>query len=83
MIADGGTMNCSKKCHSIKLNMGEYYFDSPVISMQMGGVDVVLRVQWLQSLGTMALNFQDLFHEIFCQKARKLSLEVSKENPLR
>jgi hypothetical protein len=27
----------------------------------MGGVDVVLGVQWLQSLGTMALNFQELF----------------------
>jgi hypothetical protein len=61
MIADGGTINCSGKCHSIKLNMGEYLLDSPMISIQMGGVDVVLGVQWLQSLGTMALNFQDLF----------------------
>jgi hypothetical protein len=61
MIADGGTINCSGKCHSIKLNMGEYFLDSPMISIQMGGVDVVLGVQWLQSLGTMALNFQYLF----------------------
>jgi hypothetical protein len=27
----------------------------------MGGANVVLGVQWLQSLGTMTLNFQDLF----------------------
>jgi hypothetical protein len=61
MIVDGGTINCSGKCHSIKLTMGEYLLDSPMIAIQMGGVDVVLGVQWLQSLGTMALNFQELF----------------------
>jgi hypothetical protein len=60
MIADGGSINCFGKCHSINLNMGEYFLDSPMIAIQTGGVDVVSLVQWLQSLGTMALNFQDL-----------------------
>ena len=32
-----------------------------MISIAMGGVDVVLGVQWLQSLGTIAFNFQELF----------------------
>ena len=67
MIADGGTINCSWKCHSIKLNMGEYLLDSPTISIQMGGVDVVLGVQWLQSLGTISLNFQDIFMIFFLE----------------
>jgi hypothetical protein len=44
MIADGGTINCFGMCHSIKLNMWEYFLDSPMISIQMGGVDVVLGV---------------------------------------
>jgi hypothetical protein len=61
MIVDGCTINCYGKFHSIKLNMGEYLLDSPMISIQMGGVDVVLGVQWLQSLGTLSLNFQYLF----------------------
>jgi hypothetical protein len=61
MIANGGTINYSEKCHSINLNMGEYFLDSPMISSQMGGVDVVLGVQWLQSLGIMAFDFQNIF----------------------
>jgi hypothetical protein len=61
MIANGGTINCSRKYHSIMLNMVEYLLDSPTIAIKMGGANVVLGVQWLQSLGTMTLNFQDIF----------------------
>ena len=32
-----------------------------MIAIPMGGDDVVLCVQWLQSLGTMDFNFQKLF----------------------
>ena len=35
--------------------------NSPMIAIPMGGADVVLGVQWLQSLGTMDFNFQKLF----------------------
>jgi hypothetical protein len=41
--------------------MGEYVMNSPTIAIPMGGVDVVLGIQWLQSLGTVAFNFQELF----------------------
>jgi hypothetical protein len=41
--------------------MGEYVMNSPMIAIPMGGVDVVLGIQWLQSLGTLAFNFQELF----------------------
>jgi hypothetical protein len=61
MIAYGYSINYLWKCHIMKLNMGEYFLDSPMIFIQMGGVDVVLGDQWLQLLGTMALNFQELF----------------------
>ena len=61
MVASGGTINFSGKCHNIKLSMGEYVLNSPMLSIPMGGADVVLGVQWLQSLGTIAFNFQELF----------------------
>ena len=60
MVANGGTINCSRKCHNIKLTMGEYVLNIPMLSIRMGGVDVVLGVQWLQSLGMVTFNFQEL-----------------------
>ena len=44
MIADGGTINCWGKCHNINLSMGGYVLNSPMMSIPMGGVDVVLGV---------------------------------------
>ena len=67
MIANGGIINCSRKCHSIKLNMGEYLLNSPMIAIRMGGDDVVLGVKWLQSSRTMALSFQYLFTSFSCE----------------
>ena len=61
MIANGGTIKCSGKSHNINITIGEYVFNSPMISIPMGGVDVVLGVRWLKLLGTVAFNFQNLF----------------------
>ena len=47
--------------------MGEYVLNSPMLSIPMGGADVVLGVQWLQSLGRVAFNFQELFLKIFSE----------------
>ena len=58
MVANRGTINFSGKYHNIKLAMGEYVLNSPILSIPMGGVDVVLGVQWFQSLGTVDFNFQ-------------------------
>jgi hypothetical protein len=74
MIVVGGTSNCSGKCNKINLTMGEYVMNSPMISIPMCGVEVVLGIKWLQSLGIVAFNFQELF--------RKFSLE-GKEIELR
>jgi hypothetical protein len=74
MIADGGTINCSGKFNKINLTMGEYVMNSPMISIPMGGADVAPGIQWLQSLGPVDFNFQELF--------MKFSLE-GKETELR
>jgi hypothetical protein len=45
--------------------MGEYVLNIPMLSIPMGGFDVVLGVQRLQSLGTVAFNFQEIFLKFF------------------
>ena len=50
-----------------------------MLSIPMGGVDVVIRVEWLQSLGTIAFNFQDLFMK-FCWEGKEVQLRVSQGN---
>ena len=44
MVVNGGTINFSWKCHNIKLTMGEYVLNIPMLSIPMGGVDFVLGV---------------------------------------
>ena len=61
LIADGGIVSCSGKCHSIKLSMGDYQLDTPMYEISMGAADIVLGVQWLTTLGTIEMNFQELF----------------------
>ena len=48
--------------------MGDYVLNSWMIAIQMGGANVVLGVQWLQSLGTMAFDFQELFVNFLLHK---------------
>ena len=47
--------------------MGEYILNSPMFSIPMGGNYVVLGFQWLQSLGTIAFNFQEIFLNFFLE----------------
>ena len=72
MVENGGTINFSGKCHNIKLSMGEYVLNIPILYIPMGGTNVMLGVQLLQSLGMIAFNFQELFLNFF-GKERKLN----------
>jgi hypothetical protein len=80
MIAIGGTINCSRKFHKINLTMGEYVMNSQMIAIPMGGSDVILGVQWLQSFGTMAFNFQELFMK-FSLEGKEIELRGITRKP--
>ena len=59
--SDGGKWRNYKllwKVPQYQANHGEYVLDSPILSIPMVSADVVLGLQWLQYLGTVAFNFQ-------------------------
>ena len=72
-VESGVTINFSRNCHNINLSMGEYVLNSPMLSIPMGGVDVVLGVQWLQSFGTISFNFQEIFMK-FSSEGKEVEL---------
>ena len=82
MIIDGETINCSGKCHNINLVMEKYVLNSPMIAIPMGGVDVVFDSQCLQSLGTMAFNFQKILMK-FSLKGKEYELNGIMRKPIK
>ena len=59
MIVDGGTINLLGKFYNITLTLREFVLNIQIIVIPMGGIDVVLGVHWLQSLGIMLLIFKN------------------------
>ena len=57
MIINEGTIDFSRKFHNVNITMDEYVLNIPMIYIPICGANVVLGVQWLQSLGTMDFNF--------------------------
>ena len=60
-IADGGTMKCEGRCENVKLQMGDYHLKTHMFSINMGGCDIVLGVEWLRTLGLITMDFHELY----------------------
>eukprot|EP00253_Pinus_taeda_P036388 PITA_36388 len=60
-IADGGIMKCEGRCENVKLQMWDYQLKTHMFAIHMGGCDIVLRAEWLHTLGPIAMDFQELY----------------------
>jgi hypothetical protein len=61
MIANGGSMKCGGHCENVWLQMGDYSLKTHMFSIEMGGCDIVLGVEWLQTLGPITMDFCELY----------------------
>ena len=58
MVADDKKIEKVGKCHKVKLQIQNFNLESPFYTVPLQGVDVVLLIQWLQTLGTYFSNHQ-------------------------
>ncbi|KAA8515066.1 hypothetical protein F0562_018147 [Nyssa sinensis] len=59
-VANGDTLPCFGYCKAVLLKMQSCNILANLFLLTLGGCDVVLRVDWLRSLGTIQWNFVDL-----------------------
>ena len=52
MLVDSKKIEKVGKCHKVKLQIQDYNLESSFYTVPLGGLDVVLGIQWLQTLGT-------------------------------
>ena len=63
MIANGGSMKCGGCFENVRLQIGDYHIKSHMFSIDMGGCDIVLGVEWIRTLGPILLDFNKLTKE--------------------
>lgn len=56
-VGNGGSLVCNYQCKRVPLSMQGHIFYVDLYVLPIKGPDIVLGVQWLQELGTVAQNF--------------------------
>jgi hypothetical protein len=60
MIANGESIKCGGHCENVHLQIGHYNLKSHMFSIEMGGCEIVLGVEWLRTLDPILMNFNEL-----------------------
>jgi hypothetical protein len=60
MIANGGSMKYEGHCENVHLQIGQYNMKSHMFTIDMGGCDIVLGVEWLRTLIPILMYFKEL-----------------------
>ncbi|KAK0570568.1 hypothetical protein LWI29_003302 [Acer saccharum] len=81
MIGDGGQIKSKGGCSAVTIKFDQYDYTSDMLSLPLGGCDVVLGVQWLRTLGPVLWDFEKLSME-FWLNGVKVYLSSAKPQPL-
>jgi hypothetical protein len=59
-IANGGSLECGGHCENVRLQIGQYNLKSHMFTIDMGGCDIMIGVEWLLTLGSILMDFKEL-----------------------
>ena len=64
MVADDKKIENVGKCPKVKLQMQEYNLKSNFVAVPLKGVDILLGIQWLHTLGTYSAKPSRSLHQV-------------------
>jgi hypothetical protein len=56
---NGGSMNCGGRCENVCLQIGQYHMKYHMFSIDMGGCDIVLGVEWIRTICPILMDFKE------------------------
>jgi hypothetical protein len=74
-------MKCGGHCENLCLQIGYYNMKYHMFSIDMGGCDIVLGVEWLRTLGPILMDFKELTMK-FTQQGQQYKFQGFTTNSL-
>ncbi|KAL8120175.1 hypothetical protein AgCh_017351 [Apium graveolens] len=59
-LGDGHTVPCNGVCRAVKMRVGDLHITADCYPFQLGGVDLILGIAWLETLGEVKVNWQKM-----------------------
>jgi len=78
LVADGNALKCEYMCRKFTWRLQGTEFCADVLLIPLRNCDMVLRVQWLSTLGTIQWNFQTLQMEFSFNNKRGMSCGIAR-----
>ena len=60
ILGSGATVKVKGICEEVEIKLNEWKVVANILPLELGGVDVVLRMQWLYSLGMTEVDWRNL-----------------------
>ena len=70
MVANGSTLPCKGKYHSVCISIGDYNLYSNMFAIPLGGCSMILGTQWLRTLGPILWDFAELWMHLSINSTR-------------